>query len=93
MEPALVNTWSLSCAVRKVTKALEVGDLVVPTGATNPAFMRRHGFGVIVEITGGRDLRDALSKHRGKGITFYEVKFTKSLMMRKFAFDAVRRHG
>jgi hypothetical protein len=81
MEPALVNTWSLSCAVRKVTKALEVGDLVVPTGATNPAFMRRHGFGVIVEVTGG------------KGITFYEVKFTKSLMMRKFAFDAVRRHG
>ncbi len=61
-------------------ESLQVGDLVVPTGATNPNFLRRHGFGVIVEVVSN------------KGIICYEVKFTKSMMIRKFAYDAVRRH-
>jgi hypothetical protein len=59
---------------------LRVGDLVTPTSATKPAWFRRHGFGVIIEI----------EYHSGYGSIIYIVKFTKSEHVYRFSYDGVK---
>jgi hypothetical protein len=61
---------------------LRVGDLVTLTSATQPAWFRKHGFGVIIDT----------EYHSGYGSTIYIVKFTKSEQVYRFSFDGVRRY-
>ena len=62
---------------------LRVGDLVVPAHVTQPAFMQRHGFGVIIEI-----------EHSDvKGVKpIFVVKFTRSKQVIRFASDGLVKH-
>lgn len=62
--------------------ALRVGELVTPASATQPAFFRKHGFGVIIEVVDGFE----------QPYILYVVKFTKSEQVYKFSFDGVRRY-
>jgi len=63
---------------------LRVGDLVTPVRVT-PAFQEKHGFGVITQV-----LTEEL---KNGNVTYYEVKFVKSLKACRFGYDAVRRYG
>ncbi len=62
--------------------ALRIGDLVAPTSATQPAFFRKHGFGVIIEVN------DRVEQP----YVLYVVKFTKSEQVYRFSFDGVKRY-
>jgi hypothetical protein len=66
-----------------VESDLQVGDLVIPTHVTQPNFMERHGFGVIIEI-----------EHSDvKGVKpIFVVKFTRSRQVIRFAPDGVKKH-
>ena len=59
---------------------LSLGDLVVPVHA-DPSFMRRHGFGILMEI-------DTSRPHS----LVYIVKFPKSTVSIKFTKDALKRY-
>lgn len=61
--------------------ALRVGELVTPASVTQPAFFRKHGFGVIIEV-----------RSVDQSYLLYVVKFTKSGQVYRFSFDGVRRY-
>lgn len=66
-----------------VSETLRVGDLVTPTHATQPAWVRKHGFGVIIDIEVSSEYKTVI----------YVVKFTKSEQVYKFSFDGVKLYG
>ena len=61
---------------------LRVGDLVTLTSATQPAWFRKHGFGVIIDT----------EYHSDYGSIIYIVKFTKSEQVYRFSYDGVKRY-
>jgi|DEB0MinimDraft_3_1074331.scaffolds.fasta_scaffold173230_2 uncharacterized membrane protein YkoI len=61
---------------------LRVGDLITLTNATQPAWFRKHGFGVIIDI----------EYHSDYGSIIYIVKFTKSEQVYRFSYDGVKRY-
>ena len=66
-----------------VSEPLRVGDLVTPTHATQPAWVRKHGFGVIIDTEISSEYKTVI----------YVVKFTKSEQVYKFSFDGVKLYG
>jgi hypothetical protein len=61
---------------------LRVGDLVTPATSENPAWFRKHGFGVIIDT----------EYHSDYGSIIYIVKFTKSEQVYRFSYDGVKRY-
>ena len=66
-----------------VSETLRVGDLVTPTHATQPAWIRKHGFGVVIGTEVSSEYKTVI----------YVVKFTKSEQVYKFGFDGVKLYG
>jgi len=66
-----------------VEEDLQVGDLVTPTHATQPAWIRKHGFGVVIGTEVSSEYKTVI----------YVVKFTKSEQVYKFGFDGVKLYG
>ena len=66
-----------------VSEARRVGDLVTLPHANQPAWFRKHGFGVIIDIEVSSEYKTVI----------YVVKFTKSEQVYKFSFDGVKLYG
>ena len=65
--------------------ALWVGELVTPASVTQPAFFRKHGFGVIIEVVDGFEQPYIL--YVGK------VHKVPDKVYLGLVFDGVRRYG